>query len=42
VQGLLKSKAEGSAPPASPTPAAHDVLPALLRIRDELMAALAD
>jgi DNA-binding transcriptional MerR regulator len=42
VQGLLKSKAEGSAPPASPTPAAHDVLPALLRIRDDLKAALAD
>jgi DNA-binding transcriptional MerR regulator len=42
VQGLLKSKIEGSAPLASPTPAAPDVLPALLRIRDELKAALAD
>jgi DNA-binding transcriptional MerR regulator len=38
VQGLLK-KGGTAAPVAAPTP---DILPALIRIRDELKAALAD
>lgn len=40
VQGLLKSG--GAAPAAPVAAAAPDVLPALIRIRDDLKAALAD
>jgi DNA-binding transcriptional MerR regulator len=39
VQGLLKHKSEGT--PAATAPKA-DLIPALIRIRDELKAALAD
>jgi DNA-binding transcriptional MerR regulator len=42
VQGLLKSKNDADVPSVSTSPVTADIVPVLMRIRDELKAALAD
>jgi DNA-binding transcriptional MerR regulator len=42
VQGLLKSKSDADAPSVTTSPLTADIVPVLMRIRDELKAALAD